>query len=167
MAAIKPNLTEVTITVNGKVHHDLIPSDLLLVDYLRQYKALTGTKKGCGSAECGACTVILDGRAVYSCVLLAVQADGLCVETIEGVSDGDDLHPIQEAYLDAGAVQCGFCTPGFIMSTKALLDKNPEPEECEIKEAIGGNLCRCTGYQQILDAVHLSVDMLKKEGEQV
>ena len=98
--------------------------------------------------------------------MLAVQADGMSVETIEGVSDGDTLHPIQEAFLDAGAVQCGYCTPGFIMSTKALLEKNPEPEECEIKEALGGNLCRCTGYQQILDAVHLAVDRMKEEGQQ-
>lgn len=152
------NMVEVRMTINGKSYQDLIPSDLLLVDYLRSYKLLTGTKKGCSSGECGACTVLLNGKPVYSCIMLAVQAEGCSIETIEGLSDGDTLHPIQEAYLDAGAVQCGFCTPGFIMTTKALLDENPHPAEQEIKEALAGNLCRCTGYKQIVDAVLLAAE---------
>lgn len=152
------NMVEVRMTINGKSYQDLIPSDLLLVDYLRSYKLLTGTKKGCSSGECGACTVLLNGKPVYSCIMLAVQAEGCSIETIEGLSDGDTLHPIQEAYLDAGAVQCGFCTPGFIMTTKALLDENPHPVEQEIKEALAGNLCRCTGYKQIVDAVLLAAE---------
>ena len=152
--------------MNGREYHDLIPSDLMLVDYLRQYRLLTGTKKACGSGECGACTVLLDGRPVYSCILLAIQASGHSVETIESLSDGDTLHPIQEAYLDAGAVQCGYCTPGFIMSTKALLERDPHPSEQCVKEALAGNICRCTGYRQIIDAVQLAANRLGKgDGE--
>lgn len=124
---------------------------------------MTGTKKGCGSAECGACTVLLDGRPVYSCVMLAMQANGRNIETIEGLSDGDTLHPIQEAFLDAGAVQCGFCTPGFVMTTKALLESEPHPDSRCIREAIAGNLCRCTGYAQIEDAVRLAAERMGKE----
>ena len=114
---------------------------------------LTGTKYGCGIGECGACTVLLDGEAVLACMMLAVDANGHSVDTVEGLSDGDKLHPIQQAYLDEGAVQCGYCTPGFIMSTKALLDKNPNPNEAEIREYLNGNICRCTGYVNIVKAV--------------
>ena len=155
---MRENMTDISITVNGRLYRDYIPSDLTLADYLRNYKLLTGTKKGCGCGECGACTVLLNGKPVYSCILLAVQADGMEIETIEGLSDGDTLHPVQEAFLDAGAVQCGYCTPGLIMTTKALLEENPHPEEQEIKEALAGNLCRCTGYKQIVEAVQLAAE---------
>ena len=158
-------MTRITIRINGRWLRDYIPSDLRLVDYLRQYRYLTGTKKGCGCGECGACTVLLNGQPVYSCIMLAVQADGAEIETIEGLSDGDTLHPIQEAYLDAGAIQCGFCTPGFVMTTKALLDENPHPDGGEIRRALSGNLCRCTGYQQIVDAVELAAERMSATDE--
>ncbi|WP_308751903.1 2Fe-2S iron-sulfur cluster-binding protein [uncultured Anaerotruncus sp.] len=150
------------IWVNGERYEDDIPSDLLLIDYLRGFRHLTGTKRACGAGECGACTVLLDGRAVYSCIMLALQADGRSVETIEGLREGDALHPIQQAFLDAGAVQCGYCTPGMIMSAKALLDSDPHPDEYCVREALSGNLCRCTGYAQILDAVRLASERLPK-----
>lgn len=151
---------DISITINGRLHRDRIPTDLRLVDYLREYKYLTGTKKGCGCGECGACTVIMNGEPVYSCITLAIQADGAEIRTIEGLSDGNTLHPIQEAFLDAGAVQCGFCTPGMIMTTAALLEENPAPDEREIEEALAGNLCRCTGYRQIADAVKLAAERI-------
>ena len=161
---MRDDFTEVAIRINGREYRDVIPSDMMLVDYLRSRRLLTGTKKACGSGECGACTVLLDGVPVYSCIMLAVQASGRSVETIEGISDGDRLHPIQEAYLDAGAVQCGYCTPGFIMSTKALLEREPHPSEACIKQALAGNICRCTGYQQIIDAVRLAAERLEGDG---
>lgn len=157
------NLFDFSATINGRTYRDLVPTDMLLIDYLRSIRQMTGTKKGCGSAECGACTVLLDGRPVYSCVMLAMQANGRNIETIEGLSDGDTLHPIQEAFLDAGAVQCGFCTPGFVMTTKALLESEPHPDSRCIREAIAGNLCRCTGYAQIEDAVRLAAERMGKE----
>jgi carbon-monoxide dehydrogenase small subunit len=124
--------------------------------------SLTGAKYGCGIGECGACTVLLDGDAVLACMMLAVDADGHRVDTVEGLSDGNKLHPIQQAYLDEGAVQCGFCTPGFIMSTKALLDKNPNPNEAEIREYLNGNICRCTGYVNIVKAVQSAAIKMKE-----
>lgn len=157
------HMFELSVTINGKDYCDVIPSDLMLVDYLRSYKYLTGTKKACNSGECGACTVIINGRAVYSCIMLAVQAHGCRIETIEGLSDGEELHPIQQAYISAGAIQCGFCTPGFIMSTKAFLDNEHEIDEASIKEALSGNICRCTGYQQIIDAVVLASENMEEE----
>lgn len=150
------------INVNGRDYEDYVPEDITLLDYLRNYRNLMGAKKACGSGECGACTVIMDGRAIYSCITLAVQAQGKRVETIEGLGDEANLHPIQEAYIEAGAIQCGYCTPGMVMSTKELLDRNPRPNEEEIKEALAGNLCRCTGYVQIIDAVKLASDKLAK-----
>ncbi len=134
--------TEVTVSVNDR-----------LLDVLRNQLGLTGTKEGCGIGECGACTVILDGKAVNSCLVPAASLDGHEVVTIEGLSEGGTLHPLQDAFARHGAVQCGFCTPGFIMSAKALLDENSHPERTEIQEAIAGNLCRCTGYEQIIDAI--------------
>jgi len=125
----------------------------LLVDFLREDLGMTGTKKGCGVGECGACTVIIDGRAVNSCMVLAATVDGSSVTTIEGVSRGEQLHRLQQSFIDHGAVQCGFCTPGMILSAKALLDSNPKPTEEEIKTALSGNLCRCTGYHKIVAAV--------------
>jgi len=148
--------TYLEITVNGELHQDMVPDDMTLLSYLRDELNLMGTKKACGAGECGACTVLLDGRPVYSCITLALQAHGKSVLTIEGLGSGSKLHPIQEAFIESGAIQCGFCTPGFIMTTKALLDKNHNPSEEEIKEALAGNLCRCTGYVQIIEAVKLA-----------
>lgn len=143
----------VSITVNGQLIDQEIEESLRLIDVLRNELFLTGTKEGCGIGECGACTVILDGKTVNSCMVLALSANGGVVETVEGLGTHKKLHPVQEAFLDNHAVQCGFCTPGMLMSAKALLDENPQPSEEEIKEAISGNLCRCTGYVQILEAI--------------
>jgi len=146
----------IRLTVNQRPHDVDVATEDRLLDVLREHLALTGTKEGCGEGECGACTVLMDGRPVNSCLVLAAQADGAEILTVEGLADGDHLHPIQEAYVDAGAVQCGFCTPGFIMSTYALLKDNPSPSDDEILTALEGNLCRCTGYAKILDAVRLA-----------
>jgi aerobic-type carbon monoxide dehydrogenase small subunit (CoxS/CutS family) len=143
----------IEITVNGRERTFDVPPNTLLLNLLRERLDLTGSKYGCGIGECGACTVLLDGEPVLGCMTLAVDCDGKTVETIEGLGDGDNLHPIQEAYLEEGAVQCGFCTPGFIMTTKALLHENPDPSEAEIREYLKGNACRCTGYVNIVKAV--------------
>ena len=155
---MEQNTLPLTMTVNGKQVTVQIESDELLVDVLRDRLDLIGTKIGCNEGECGACTVIMDGEAVLSCLIPAMRAQGREITTIEGLSDGDILHPLQQAFVDYGAVQCGYCTPGFIMSAKALLDKNPHPSGDEIKEAIAGNLCRCTGYVKILEAIEAVVD---------
>jgi aerobic-type carbon monoxide dehydrogenase small subunit (CoxS/CutS family) len=144
---------KIEITVNGRERAFDVPPNTLLLNLLRERLDLTGSKYGCGIGECGACTVLLDGEPVLGCMTLAVDCDGKTVETIEGLGDGDNLHPIQEAYLEEGAVQCGFCTPGFIMTTKALLHENPDPSEAEIREYLKGNACRCTGYVNIVKAV--------------
>jgi aerobic-type carbon monoxide dehydrogenase small subunit (CoxS/CutS family) len=144
---------EIELTINGKRRRFDVEANKLLLNLLRDEMHLTGTKYGCGIGECGACTVHLNGEPVLSCMVLAVDVDGGCVDTIEGMADGEKLNPIQEAYLEEGAVQCGFCTPGFIMSTKALLRENPEPTEGEIREYLKGNMCRCTGYVNIVKAV--------------
>ena len=152
---------KIEITVNGaKRVFDVEPQTLLL-NLIRDEMDLTGTKYGCGIGECGACTVLLDGDAVLACMVLAVDADDRRVDTIEGLAEGGKLHPIQEAYLDEGAVQCGYCTPGFIMATKALLDENPEPTEQEIREYLNGNICRCTGYVNIVKAVQAASKKMK------
>jgi carbon-monoxide dehydrogenase small subunit len=153
---------KITINVNGKQKRFDVEPNTLLLNLIRDEMSLTGAKYGCGIGECGACTVLLDGDAVLACMMLAVDADGHRVDTVEGLSDGNKLHPIQQAYLDEGAVQCGFCTPGFIMSTKALLDKNPNPNEAEIRECLNGNICRCTGYVNIVKAVQ-SAAIKRKE----
>jgi aerobic-type carbon monoxide dehydrogenase small subunit (CoxS/CutS family) len=126
---------------------------------IREQLHLTGTKEGCGIGECGACTILVDGRAVNSCLMLAAQLDEKNVETIEGLSQGESMHPIQEAFVSTGAIQCGYCSPGMIMSVKGLLDRNPKPNREEIVQAISGNLCRCTGYVQILEAVDLAASL--------
>ena len=157
-------MMKIEITVNGaKRVFDVEPQTLLL-NLLRDEMDLTGTKYGCGIGECGACTVLLDGDAVLACMVLAVDADDRRVDTIEGLAEGGKLHPIQEAYLDEGAVQCGYCTPGFIMATKALLDENPEPTEKEIREYLNGNICRCTGYVNIVKAVQSAATRMKGQG---
>ena len=144
---------KINITINGRPREFDVPPAKLLLNLLRDDLGLTGAKYGCGIGECGACTVHVDGEPVLGCMTLAVDCDGKSVETIENLSNGSELHPIQQAYLDEGAVQCGFCTPGFIMTTKALLEENPDPSESEIRNYLKGNLCRCTGYVNIVHAV--------------
>ena len=155
--------TQIKLTVNGKQYDLEVENDTTLLKLLRNELGMTGTKEGCGAGECGACTVILDGKAVDSCITLALQADGKDITTIEGLADGDQLHPIQDAFINAGAIQCGFCTPGMVLSAKALLDHNPSPSEEEIREALAGNLCRCTGYVKIVEAVKLAAEKMRGE----
>ena len=146
-------MIEIKFILNKKHVSAKIESNIRLIDLLRDKFNLTGTKEGCGGGECGACTVLMNGRAVNSCLVLAAQAEGSDIVTIEGISNGNVLNPLQKNFLLHGAVQCGFCTPGMVLSASALLDQNPNPSEEEIKESIAGNLCRCTGYKQIIDAV--------------
>lgn len=150
--------------VNGKPYETIIEPHMLLIDVLRDKLGLTGTKYACGAGDCGACTVLIDGKPVFSCLTLAVTVKEKSILTIEGLAEGTNLHPIQQAFVDNGAVQCGFCTPGMILSAKALLDENPEPTRNEIKSALAGNLCRCTGYVKIVDAVSASADKMRKGG---
>jgi len=142
-----------TVTVNGSVERLEVPSNMTLLQMLRDRLALTGTKNGCEAGECGACTVLLDGEPVNSCLVLAVEADGHQVLTVEGLAAGGQLSPLQQAFIEHNAVQCGFCTPGMLMSATALLQRNPNPSRQEIQEALVGNLCRCTGYVRIIDAI--------------
>ena len=142
----------INISVNGEAYSLEVKPNRVLLDVLREDIGFTGTKKGCGLGKCGACTVLLDGRPVHSCLILAPQVDGKEITTIEGIA-GEEPHVLQHAFVEKGAVQCGFCTPGMINTAKALLDTNPDPDEAEIKLAIAGNLCRCTGYNQIVSAV--------------
>jgi len=143
----------VSTTVNGEAAEFLAEPQESLLDALRNTLNLTGSKEGCGSGDCGACSVIIDGRLVCSCLVLAVEAGGMAITTIEGIATGDKLHPVQQKFLEHAALQCGFCTPGFIVATKALLDVNPDPTETEIRYWLAGNLCRCTGYDKIVRAV--------------
>ncbi|MBK5959618.1 (2Fe-2S)-binding protein [Rhodoplanes elegans] len=144
---------DIGFTLNGQAKTIAVRTDAMLADVLRNDLGLLGTKISCNEGECGACTVLIDGRAANSCIVLAVEVDGCDVVTIEGIADGGTLHPIQEAFIAEGAVHCGYCTPGMILSTKALLDHVPEPDTAEIRKALEGNLCRCTGYNRILKAV--------------
>jgi aerobic carbon-monoxide dehydrogenase small subunit len=146
-------MTRVTVTVDGTQYTDDVEPRMLLVQYLRETIGKTGTVIGCDTSNCGACTVHLDGVSVKSCAVLAVQADGHEVTTIEGLADGDQLHPLQQAFHENHALQCGFCTPGMIMQSAALLADNPNPSDDEIRHGLEGNLCRCTGYQNIVKAV--------------
>ncbi|OGA57636.1 MAG: (2Fe-2S)-binding protein [Betaproteobacteria bacterium RIFCSPLOWO2_12_FULL_65_14] len=141
------------LRVNGEEHEVSLAAHKSLLEVLREDLVLTGTKHGCELGECGACNVLLDGEPVLSCVVLAVECEGRSVQTIEGLADGPRLHPLQEAFADLGGAQCGYCTPGVLMTAKALLDKEPHPGRERIKEALSGNLCRCTGYQQIFESV--------------
>jgi carbon-monoxide dehydrogenase small subunit len=145
--------TLITLKVNGAEQELAVEPNRTLVDVLRYDLELTGTKKGCDTGECGSCTVILNGKPVNSCLVLAVQADGSEVMTIEGLKPPDGLHPLQQAFVDHGAIQCGFCSPGMILAASDLVEKNPAPTEQEIRTALSGNLCRCTGYQKIVEAV--------------
>ncbi len=143
----------VKLKVNGDLCEVMVNPNMTLLELLREGLGITGTKRGCDSGECGTCTVIMNGKAVSSCLVLAVEAEGKEVITIEGLAKGDELHPIQKAFIDNASVQCGFCSPGMILSAKALLDNNAKPTETEIKEAIAGNICRCGGYTRIVEAI--------------
>ena len=155
----------VTLMVNGQTSALSVEPRLLLIHALRDVLALTGSHVGCDTSQCGACTILMDGKAVKACALLAVQADGAEIETVEGMAMPDDpLHPIQEAFAEKHGLQCGFCTPGMLMLTKALLAENPRPTRQEIKHALAGNLCRCTGYQNIFLAVESAADRLASQG---
>ncbi len=154
----------IQLDINNTVYDVPVNPRDLLVDVLRKTVGLTGTKKGCGQGDCGACTVLIDGIPVLSCITLAISCQGKKITTIEGVvSESGELHPIQQAFVDYGAIQCGFCTPGMILTTKALLDRNPYPDVEEIKRSIAGNICRCTGYKKIIEAICAVRDSLSKE----
>jgi carbon-monoxide dehydrogenase small subunit len=146
-------MPRIKVRVNGTIHVASVEANLTLLDFLRETLGLMGTKKGCDLGNCGACTVILEGKAVNSCLVLAVEADRKSILTIEGLQKNGEGHPLQRAFVEHGAIQCGFCTPGMILTAKALLDQNPQPTDEQIKEALAGNLCRCTGYTKILQAV--------------
>ena len=150
----------ITVTVNGQEQSGEVDSRLLLVHFIRENLSLTGTHIGCDTTSCGACTVLLDGRSVKSCTLFAVQANGKSVDTIEGVANGAELHPLQEGFWEKHGLQCGYCTPGMIMSAKHLLSKNANPSEEDIRKGISGNLCRCTGYNKIVEAIQYAAEKM-------
>ena len=150
---MKQSKKRISVTVNGEIYEKEVSPSKSLLDFLRTDLNLTGTKEGCGEGECGACTVILAGRLVDSCLILAVEADGEEIQTVEGISRNGQLHPLQKAFAKIGAAQCGFCTPGMLVTAKYLLDRNPSPTAEQVSKAIAGNLCRCTGYGAIVDAV--------------
>ena len=159
-------MTEISVTVNGEQQRHEVEPRTLLVHYLREVLGLTGTHVGCDTSQCGACTVLLDGRSVKSCTMLAVQADGAAVTTIEGVASNGTMHPVQEGFRQEHGLQCGYCTPGMIMSAVDLLSRNANPNESEIRHAIEGNLCRCTGYHNIVRAVqHAAQAMATASGD--
>ncbi|MBM6666001.1 (2Fe-2S)-binding protein [Flavonifractor plautii] len=149
-------------TINGEAITAEVDPSISLAQFLRDNLYLTGTKIGCGKGECGACTIIMDGKSVTPCIIPVLRAEGAVIQTIEGVAKNGKLHPLQEEFINQGAVQCGFCTPGMIMSAKALLDENPEPKKEEIREALGGNICRCTGYVNIERAVEAAAQRIQK-----
>jgi aerobic carbon-monoxide dehydrogenase small subunit len=163
MSAEPVATANVTVRVNGEEHTAEVESRLLLVHFLREDLNLTGTHIGCDTSNCGACTVILDGQAVKSCTLLAVQADGSSIETVEGLEQNGQLHPLQEGFLQEHGLQCGYCTPGMLLSAKALLAVQPSPTEAEIRRGISGNLCRCTGYVNIVKAIQYGAAKLRGE----
>jgi len=144
---------EINLTVNGEPYCLAVEPNRTLLQVLREDLGLTGTKEGCGKGDCGSCTVLVDGKAVNSCLTLAMQVRGKSITTIEGLASANGLHPLQQAFIQYGAIQCGFCTPGMILSAKALLDEKPHPTEEEVKRSLAGNLCRCTGYTKIIEAV--------------
>lgn len=153
---------DIVLTVNGDVHELEVDSRRTLLEVLREKLDLTGTKEMCNKGDCGGCTVIMNGQPILSCQTLAVEADGGDVLTIEGLAEpGFKLHPLQQAFVDHGAIQCGYCTPGFIMSAKALLDRNPAPSKADIKDAISNNICRCTGYVQIMEAIEAAAEEMR------
>ncbi len=157
-------MTQISVTVNGGQRSSDVEPRLLLVHYLRENLGLTGTNVGCDTSQCGACTVLLDGKAVKSCTVLAVQADGSSIKTIEGLAQNGTLHPLQNGFWEKHGLQCGFCTPGMIMSSVALLEDNPHPTEAEIRHGLEGNMCRCTGYQNIVKAVASAAEAMSGGG---
>lgn len=158
-------MKNISLTVNEQLINVSVDENIRLLDLLRDELGLIGTKEGCGEGECGACTIIMDGETVNSCLVMAFQADGSNILTIEGLEKDGKLHPVQQAYIDVGAVQCGFCIPGMVLSTKALLDKNPHPDRDEIREGLSGNLCRCTGYNKMLNATEIAMKVMEEEKE--
>lgn len=152
----------INFSLNGEVVETMVESNMTMCDFLRKEMHLTGTKRGCEEGECGACTIMLDRRPVASCMMLAAEADGHEVVTIEGIVQGDKLHPVQQAFIDKWGLQCGFCTPGMIISAITLLEENPNPTEHEIRDAIAGNLCRCTGYAKIVEAISAAAEVIQK-----
>ena len=156
----------VSFILNGKPVRCEVPAEETLVDTIRNRFRLTGTKKGCGTGDCGSCTVLLDGTAVRSCTLLTGMVEGRSITTIEGVGTMDHLHPVQQAFVDVNAIQCGYCIPGMVLTAIALLRENPDPTEEEIRLAISGNLCRCTGYQKIVEAIQLAAERMRTTGEE-
>lgn len=158
-------MKNISLTVNEQLINISVDENIRLLDLLRDELGLIGTKEGCGEGECGACTIIMDGETVNSCLVMAFQADGSNITTIEGLEKDGKLHPVQQAYIDVGAVQCGFCIPGMVLSTKALLDKNSHPDRDEIREGLSGNLCRCTGYNKMLNATEIAMKVMEGEKE--
>jgi aerobic-type carbon monoxide dehydrogenase small subunit (CoxS/CutS family) len=159
------SFTTLRLTVNREDRVVAFPTHHTLLEVLREECGLTGTKHGCELGECGTCTVLVDGRPILSCLALAADQEGRAIETVEGMAVGNDLHPLQAAFADLGAAQCGYCTPGILMTAKALLAENPRPDDGEIREALAGNLCRCTGYQKILEAVAWAASRMRGEQE--
>ena len=153
----------ISLTVNGELHEVLFDGSKTLLEVLREDLNLPGTKHGCELGECGACAVLVDGDAVLSCLMLGVEADGRDIATIEGLAEDQELHPLQAAFADLGGSQCGYCTPGFLVTAKALLDRNPDPTREEIREALSGNLCRCTGYHQIVESVEAAARTMREQ----
>jgi len=156
-------MRKIEFILNGKQHELKVKPWQTLLELIREGLNLTGTKEGCGQGECGSCTVIMGGKTVNSCLVPAIEADGQEIITIEGLADNEKLHPIQEAFVTHSGMQCGFCTPGMIMSAKALLDGNPDPTEAEIRESISGNFCRCTGYTKIIESISAAAGLMKEK----
>ena len=156
-------LIEISFVINGREMTLSVPPQRTLLEMIREDLLLTGTKEGCGHGECGSCTVILGGKTVNSCLVLAAEADGQEILTVEGLSDGDKLHPLQDAFVKHHGMQCGFCTSGMLMTAKSMLDKNPEPTRDEIKNGLAGNFCRCTGYTKIIDSIEAAARVMKGE----
>ncbi|MDC7245529.1 MAG: (2Fe-2S)-binding protein [Sphaerochaetaceae bacterium] len=156
---------EISLTINNESYVREVAVNRTLLEFLREDLGLTGAKEGCNEGECGACTVLVDGKPVNSCLMLAVEADGSTILTIEGLADGDKLHPLQQAFIDEGAVQCGFCTPGMIMTGKAIIDEYGNPSEQEIRKLMEGNLCRCTGYTRVIKTVKKTADSMVENSD--
>jgi carbon-monoxide dehydrogenase small subunit len=157
------NKTKLRVWINNTEYSGEVKNSMTLLQFIRDVAGLTGTKSGCGNGECGACTVLLDGRPVRSCIILAVEADGSYVTTVEGLAQGEKLHPLQAAFVEHGAIQCGFCIPGMLMASRALLDSHPQPTEEQVRYALGGHMCRCGGYKAIGTAVSAAAGISKQE----